>query len=357
MKKALTKIVLACGLLCLYLAGVITLSATGALQDPAPAEAEEAVHEDAAPDDAAERTGAPNTAAAPDATAEDAAEKAHGTADAKKALDVTVGTATGSVSGLASASDVRSARALFIPFNVLSLLDDQEAANGADAQPATQAGAKAEAGVQAGAATESAASAAATAPALTVDYSAQVPALLQYPEMPAGCEIYSLTSVLQALGFNANPHDIAREHVPYAAVDGNPVTAYNGSPYENGEGLPPAIVRAGNSYLASSGSPFRFSDATGTPFEELSAAADGGLPVLVWTTVGIVDPGFSAPLPSYTYYSLEHCVVLLGSDPDGSLRIMDPQAGYLTVDAAQFAHVYEQCGSMAATLGCAQEVS
>lgn len=226
------------------------------------------------------------------------------------------------------------------PSNILNSFDEASAsANGTGTQPLVPT------------------SPSAQDPSSTFDCSSLVPVLLQYPDMPAGCEIYSLAAVLQALGFDADPHDIARDHVPYTALDGNYATAYSGSPYRDGEGLPPAIVRAGNSYLESSGSPFRFFDATNAPFEDLLALADRGLPVLVWTTMGMADPGFAAPLPSYTFYPLEHCVVLQGSGPDGTVRLMDPQAGSLTVDAAQFSYLYEQCGSMAVTLGCSHERS
>lgn len=182
------------------------------------------------------------------------------------------------------------------------------------------------------------------------DYSSAVPELLQDPEMPAGCEVYSLTAVLQALGFDADPHAIAREHLPYTVVDNDPASAYSGSPYVDGEVLPPAMVRAGNSYLQPNGSNYRFVDSLGAPFEELVEQSNEGFPVLVWTTVGQADPGFAEPLQRYTFYSLEHCVVLLGSHEDGTMRIMDPQVGHTTVDAQGFQRIYELCGSMAVTL-------
>ncbi len=182
------------------------------------------------------------------------------------------------------------------------------------------------------------------------DYSSAVPELLQYPEMPAGCEVYSLTAVLQALGFDADPHAIANEHLPYTAADNDPASVYSGSPYANGEGLPPAMVRAGNSYLQQNGSNYRFVDSSGMPLEELANLSNEGFPALAWTTVGQTDPGFAEPLQRYTFYSLEHCVVLLGSNEDGTVRIMDPQIGHTAVDAQAFERIYELCGSMAMTL-------
>ena len=186
------------------------------------------------------------------------------------------------------------------------------------------------------------------------DYCALVPELVQYPDMPAGCEVYSLTSVLRSLGFDADPHLMANEHLPFESADGTAAGAYSGSPYGDGEGLPPAIAAAGNSYLeeeGSEGSAFRFVDATGSTFEELLAEAQAGRPVLVWTTMYFSDPGFGAPLPAYTFYELEHCVVLLGENDDGTIRCMDPMSGYANVDAERFRMLYELCGSMAVTIG------
>lgn len=183
-----------------------------------------------------------------------------------------------------------------------------------------------------------------------LDYCANVPALVQYPDMPAGCEVYSLAATLQAFGYAADPHALVAEHLPFESVDGTTAGAYSGSPYIDGEGLPPAIVAAGNSFLEEADSPLRFSDATGASFDELLVQAESGRPVLVWTTMHLSDPGFSAPLASYSFYPLEHCVVLLGSNDDGSIRYMDPMSGYANADASWFETLYNLCGSMAASI-------
>lgn len=182
-----------------------------------------------------------------------------------------------------------------------------------------------------------------------VNYCELVPEMIQYPEMQAGCEVYSLTSILYALGYEVDPHVIANEYLPYDTINDDPATAYSGDPYVDGEGLPPAIVRTGNAYLEDAGSDIRFTDITGQTFEELEAIANEGTPVLVWTTMYLRNPRFSTPLAPYTYYTLEHCLVLLGSD-DSTVSVMDPMEGYTTYDRDTFASIYVQCGSMAATL-------
>jgi uncharacterized protein YvpB len=181
------------------------------------------------------------------------------------------------------------------------------------------------------------------------DYCAAVPEMVQYPEMPAGCEVYSLAAVLRALGYDADPHEIVMNHLPFISLGGSDASAYSGNPYVEGEGLPPAIVRAGNSFLEEAGSDVRFVDVTGSSFEELEALADGGTPVLVWTTMYLEDPGFDSPVTPYTFYPNEHCLVLLGTEGDVVLT-MDPMVGYASYDREWFQYLYEQCGSMAVTL-------
>ena len=177
-----------------------------------------------------------------------------------------------------------------------------------------------------------------------------VPEMIQYPDMPAGCEVYSLTAVLRSLGLDADPHRVASDYLPFDVVGGFSATAYRGSPYVvGGEGLPPAIVRAGNAFLEDVGLTVRFSDATGSSFEDLESIANEGTPVLVWTTMHVQDPGIASPLPAYSFYYLEHCLVLLGSEGD-AVSTMDPMVGFSAYDRASFARVFEQCGSMAVLL-------
>lgn len=183
----------------------------------------------------------------------------------------------------------------------------------------------------------------------STDYCSQVPEMIQFPHMNAGCEIYSLSAVLASIGFDVDPDAIVDEYLPFDEVFWIASTAYMGDPYTTGGGLPPAIMRAGNAYLADQGSSIRFIDATGTSFENLERIVNGGLPVLVWTTMYLEEPDFSDALEPYTMYSQEHCLVMLGSD-ENTVSTMDPMVGYTSYDKDWFAYLYEQCGSMALIL-------
>ena len=164
--------------------------------------------------------------------------------------------------------------------------------------------------------------------------------------MPAGCEIYSLTAVLQAMGYDADPDSIVANQLPFDVEGDDYASAFWGDPYWSGEGMPPAIMAAGNAYLEEAGASERFANITGTDFDELASKASSGTPVLVWTTLDFEDPCFDEPLEANSFYDLEHCVVLLGVEGHRAC-VMDPTQGYVTVNYGWFKYLYEQCGSMA----------
>lgn len=176
--------------------------------------------------------------------------------------------------------------------------------------------------------------------------SANVPELFQYPSMPAGCEVYSLAAVLQAMGHDADPDSIVANQLPFDVEGDDYASAFWGDPYWSGEGMPPAIMAAGNAFLEEAGASERFANLTGADFDELASKASSGTPVLVWTTLDFEDPYFDEPLEANSFYDLEHCVVLLGVEGHRAC-IMDPTQGYVTVNYGWFKYLYEQCGSMA----------
>ena len=176
--------------------------------------------------------------------------------------------------------------------------------------------------------------------------SANVPELFQYPSMPAGCEIYSLAAVLQAMDHDADPDSIVANQLPFDVEGDDYASVFWGDPYWSGEGMPPAIMAAGNAFLEEAGASERFANLAGTDFDELAGKASSGTPVLVWTTLDFEDPYFDEPLEANSFSDLEHCVVLLGVEGHRAC-IMDPTQGYVTVNYDWFKYLYEQCGSMA----------
>ena len=163
--------------------------------------------------------------------------------------------------------------------------------------------------------------------------------------LPSGCEIVSLAVLLQSLGFDADPSQIADEHL---VMDGNFGTGYAGSPYGAGGGYPPGIVGAANSYLLATGSSVHAYDLTGTSFEGIKGLVSHGYPVLVWATMFGEDPIFSNAFDGEAeWYVNEHCVVVCGISDEGVMT-SDPIEGYVVYDEGDFARIYYLCGNMAA---------
>lgn len=169
-------------------------------------------------------------------------------------------------------------------------------------------------------------------------------AILQYPQLPSGCEPASLTWALQSLGFQVTVDDIIDEHLEYGD---DIVNQYSGDLYSSGGALPPAIVAAANSFLQSENSELEAYDLTGCSFEELGLVVEGGYPVLVWTTMYSEEPWYTDTYleGGYRWYDNEHCAVLYGIEDEQAL-IMDPLEGFITQNIAEYKNLYEACGSM-----------
>lgn len=161
-------------------------------------------------------------------------------------------------------------------------------------------------------------------------------AVLQYPELPTGCEITSLTMVLNHLGFDVTKVKMASDYMKKGlawetdfreAFAGNPFSEYSYGCYA------PVIVDAANKFLEEQGSDLRAVDLSGFSFDDLLNFTDNGVPVMVWTTIGLI-PGFYTATwtadngETVTWYANEHCMVLVGhNDESSSIFAADPDKG------------------------------
>ncbi|MBQ9001799.1 MAG: C39 family peptidase [Eggerthellaceae bacterium] len=181
-------------------------------------------------------------------------------------------------------------------------------------------------------------------PVVRADYAARVTSKLQNSVMSGGCELVSLGIALESMGIDVDLDRIVKDHLE---IDGHFATGYSGSPYSEGAGYPPGIAAAANEYLASIGESVQAHDLSSASFDSLKNLVDMGYPVLVWTTMDLSDPQFARAFDNgVEWYSNEHCVVLYGFAGDKAL-VSDPLTGLVERDAARFADVYAQCGSMA----------
>jgi uncharacterized protein YvpB len=144
-----------------------------------------------------------------------------------------------------------------------------------------------------------------------------VPYISQLPDMPSGCEVVSVTMMLNFAGVSVSKEEVAAR-LPYAD---DPNVGFTGDLYaDGGSGFggiiwPPALLDLVRGYYGSA------VDLTGQPLDELQAYIEQGKPVCVW----------------FRDSSLDHCVVLTGlsattvwvNDPLGDKDVVLDLADFL----------------------------
>lgn len=185
-----------------------------------------------------------------------------------------------------------------------------------------------------------------------------VPHISQLPELQRGCEVTSLTMLLQSQGIAADKITLAKQihKLPFRDanyVRSNPYDGFVGDIYtfsKSGYGVYHGpVAKLAEEYL-----PGKINDVTGQTIESVYSLIDSGSPVWV-----ITNSTF-APLPESEFtvwdtntgkvkitYS-EHSVLIVGYD-NQSVYINDPLAdtGYKAVPRIAFEQAWVQMGSQA----------
>jgi uncharacterized protein YvpB len=174
--------------------------------------------------------------------------------------------------------------------------------------------------------------------------------IMQYPELPTGCEITSLTIVLNYLGFDVDKCDMADNFLtkgtvgivtPYTAFLGNPRNNYSYGCYS------PVIIESAEKYLDSVESDFEVYDLTGTDFKDLFYEIQNDNPIIIWATANLVEPVYTSRWvidgEEFTWKANQHCLVLTGYDLDENIvYVADPLRGNVSYDLELFKTRYEQ---------------
>ncbi len=183
-----------------------------------------------------------------------------------------------------------------------------------------------------------------------------VEAVMQKPELPTGCEVTALTSLLNYCGFDIDKVELCDEFMPIVSdASATFDEAYIGDPRaENGFGCnAPVIVKTAESYLESVDADWGVLDLTGTDFQELFYQIDKGRPVVVWASMGLRDVKMRLRWVTEDgdeawFAELEHCMVLTGYDKgEGIVYAADPLKGNVEYSLERFESVYEQLGKQA----------
>ncbi len=187
-------------------------------------------------------------------------------------------------------------------------------------------------------------------------YSIKFQYIYQDPELPTGCEITSLTMLLNYLGFDVEKTELSdnyleKDYVATKSID----EAFLGDPrWDGGYGCnAPVIVKAAEKYLKDQKSSLKVENITGTDFEDLYEYIANDTPVIVWSSMNLMEV-----YKNYCYkdengndvywYDNEHCMVLCGYDKDRNLvTAADPLSGLMLYDADRFKYIYEEMNKQA----------
>lgn len=185
--------------------------------------------------------------------------------------------------------------------------------------------------------------------------------LRQYPNMPTGCEITSLTCLLNFLGFPVTKEVMADTYLD--RVDYSEASNYTfyekfiGDPYSNGYGCyAPVILRAATEFLNDQNSTYEAVNISGSTKEEILLTIASGHPIVIWNTLNTMNVEeklqWITPEGKEVYWTpLEHCMLLTGYDlTTDTVYLCDPMKGYAQYNLTQFFKVYDDMNRQAVTI-------
>ncbi|SDM93984.1 Uncharacterized protein YvpB [Paenibacillus sp. yr247] len=188
------------------------------------------------------------------------------------------------------------------------------------------------------------------------------PIFAQLPELPAGCEITSLTMLLHYQGITKNKIELAAEmHKDDTPVTlnadgsiafwGNPNTGFVGDVTRKQRGF--GIYHSGLFPLLKTYIPQAI-DITGESFEMYEQQIAHNIPVIVWTTIDFNIPykwvTWDTPQGLLKTTFAEHAVLLVGYD-ENNVYLNDPLSGtkQVQVNKAQFIDSWSAMGKQGLT--------
>lgn len=191
-------------------------------------------------------------------------------------------------------------------------------------------------------------------------HSIDVEQIYQEPELPAGCEITSLTMLLNYLGFDIDKVELCDKYLKknYDYTE-NFSEAFVGNP-KNGTGFgcyAPVIDKTAQKYLTDMKSDLNVYDLSGTKFSDLFSYIADDKPVVIWASMGLVDVRYynvwtmEDDGEEVWWYENEHCMLLTGYDiKSGTVTVCDPLKGEYTYDMSRFEEIYDELEQQAVTI-------
>lgn len=183
------------------------------------------------------------------------------------------------------------------------------------------------------------------------------PAINQYPELVSGCEVTSLTMMLQFYGLDVDKMQMAaempldltplqRDKDGSIAYWGNPNTGFVGEVTGKARGFGifhTALFKQLQEHIPEA------IDMTGGDFSEIERQIANGIPVVAWTTINFVIPDrwvvWDTPIGPIKTTFVEHAVLVVGYD-EQYIYVNDPYSGKadVPVDRERFMETWELLG-------------
>lgn len=184
-------------------------------------------------------------------------------------------------------------------------------------------------------------------------FSLDIPFVSQYPELPTGCEITALTTVLNYLGYNVDKLTMADYYLNKGKMgEVSPYKAFVGNPRDEDScgAFAPVLVNSATKYLKSQRSYMNVYNITGAEYNELLDYVDDGHPVLVWETMYMKEPYESCTWnidgENIMWLSREHAMVLIGYT-QSTYIMADPLRGICEYDKELVETRYKSMGKQA----------
>ncbi len=168
--------------------------------------------------------------------------------------------------------------------------------------------------------------------------------IMQNPDLPNGCEVTSLTIVMNYKGYAVDKCDMSDNYLPkWGDLSGDPEYYYLREPRSNGfYCYATAICTTIDNYNNANETSIEYANLTGSDVSALYEQIDNGNPCVVWGTLRWNNPvKYSNGL-----YGNLHCMVLSGYT-DTTVTITDPIYGDTVIDRAKFERVWAAMGSRA----------
>ena len=188
-----------------------------------------------------------------------------------------------------------------------------------------------------------------------------VKCVLQNPELPTGCEITSLATVLNYYGYDVSKTTLSDDFLEksedqianfWKVFLGNPRSSSSFGCYAQ------PITDAANKYLNTQDKKYTAVNYSGAKFEKLLKEVENGNPVIIWSTMyGEKENDLREPFvtkkweidgKTIQWIAPEHCMVLIGYDIDRNIAIMsDPQRGIVEYNLetvkSRYVAMHSQC--------------